>query len=55
MARTSVRDVTGIRSEVIPFKERFDSVAALCLKPCFEQIAPGYPEFTIKLSGSTSP
>lgn len=52
MARTSVRDVTGIRSEVIPFKERFDSVAALCLKPSFEQIAPGYPEFTIKLSGS---
>ena len=47
----SIRDLAGIGpEETINFRDYINTIAALCLAPYFEDQAPEYPRFSIKIT-----
>ena len=49
----SIRELSGISpQETINFRDHVNTIAGLCLEPHFENLAPGYPAFSILITGS---
>ncbi|HRU78864.1 MAG TPA: DUF6079 family protein, partial [Rectinema sp.] len=51
MKGKSIRDLAGIGvDQTINFRDYVNSIASLCLSPYFEDQAPNYPHFSIKIT-----
>ncbi len=49
----SIRDLSGLAPhETINFRDLINTIAAICLAPSFENQAPGYPFFSILITGN---
>ena len=49
----SIRDLSGLSAhETINFRDLINTVAGICLAPYFENQAPGYPFFSILITGN---
>ncbi len=49
----SIRDLSGLSPhETINFRDLVNTIAAICLAPNFENQAPGYPSFSVLISGN---
>ncbi len=49
----SIRDLAGITShETINFRDLINTIAGICLVPNFENQAPGYPFFSVLITGN---
>lgn len=49
----SIRDLTGLGpQETINFRDLINTIACICLEPCFVDRAPDHPHFSLLISGS---
>lgn len=49
----NIRDLSGLSpNETINFRDLINTIAGICLAPNFENQAPGYPEFSVLITGS---
>jgi hypothetical protein len=53
MGKKSIRDLSGISpQDTINFRDLINAIAGICLAPGFENQAPGYPFFSVLITGS---
>lgn len=51
-----IRELSGTPSEErINFRDLFNAIAGICLAPHFADQAPGYPAFSVQITGSNRP
>ena len=49
----SIRDLSGLLPhEIINFRDLINTIAGICLAPNFENQAPGYPSFSVLITGN---
>ena len=49
----SIRDLSGLLPhETINFRDLINTIASVCLAPSFENQAPGYPSFSVLITGN---